>query len=412
MKTIRKAVLATVLAAILTVNAAAQSAPAWLMETEAGESAEALITAADAEQWEQTATIPEDASGLSVGGKGSILVEMDTGAVLFAQNADAPLPIASVTKIMTLLLVMEAIEDGRLAFTDVVTCSETAATYGGSQIWLEPGETMTVDDLLKAIAVVSANDACAAMAEHLDGSVEAFVERMNARAKELGMEHTEFRDCCGLDDTAFSTARDVSIMAGELMKHKEITNYTTIWMDTLRDGKSSLVNTNKLIRYYKGATGLKTGTTSTAGHCLAGTAGRDGLRLCAVILGCASTDERFSGVRTMLDYGFARYALFTPTIDATKLVPIPVRHGVTTTVMPARPILQPVLCKKGEEKKITCEMTLKSEVQAPVAEGEILGRVTVKNNGKTLQVVEIKAAAPVAKMTLSTALCRLWAALA
>ena len=411
MKTLRRTVLAVLLAAVMLITSAAESEPAWLMETEAGEDAEALITAADADKWKQTAVVPEDAGGLTVGGKGSILVEMDTGTVLFAQDADTPLPIASVTKIMTMLLVMEAIEDGRLAFSDTVTCSDTAASYGGSQIWLEPGETMTVDDLMKAIAVVSANDACAAMAEHLDGSVEAFVERMNARAKELGMEHTEFHDCCGLDDTALSTARDVSIMARELMKHKEITTYTTIWMDTLRNGESSLVNTNKLVRFYEGATGLKTGTTATAGHCLAGTAERDGLRLCAVILGCASTDERFSGVRAMLDYGFARYALYTPSVNEKELTPIPVRHGVSPTVSPARPILPPVLCKKGEEKHITCEMTLKSEVQAPVDEGEILGRVTVKNNGKVLQVVEIKAAAPVAKMTLSTALCRLWSAL-
>ena len=411
MKTLRRTVLAVLLAAVMCVNAAAEAASAWLMETEAGEDAEALITAADAEKWKQTATVPENASGLTVGGKGSILVEMDTGTVLFSQNADTPLPIASVTKIMTMLLIMEAIDDGRLAYTDVVTCSETAAAYGGSQIWLEPGETMTVDDLLKAIAVVSANDACAAMAEHLDGSVEAFVERMNTRAAELGMKHTGFHDCCGLDDTALSTARDVSTMARELMKHKEITKYTTIWMDTLRNGESSLVNTNKLVRFYKGATGLKTGTTATAGHCLAGTAERDGMRLCAVILGCASTDERFSGVRAMLDYGFARYALYTPSVDAAKLVPVPVRHGVVSTVRPARPILSPVLCKKGEEKTITCEMTLKSEVNAPVAEEEILGRVTVKNGETTLQVVEIKAAAPVARRTLSTELCRLWAAL-
>ncbi len=411
MKIIYKTTLALLLSLVMTVTAVAETKPAWLMETEAGEDAESLITAADAEKWKQTAAIPEDVSGLAVGGKGSILVEMNTGTVLFAQNADAPLPIASVTKIMTMLLIMEAVDDGRLALTDTVTCSETAASYGGSQIWLEPGETMTVDDLMKAIAVVSANDACAAMAEHLDGSVEMFVERMNTRAKELGMEHTEFHDCCGLDDTALSTARDVSTMARELMKHETITKYTTIWMDTLRGGESSLVNTNKLVRFYEGATGLKTGTTATAGHCLAGTAERNGLRLCAVILGCASTDERFSGVRAMLDYGFARYALYTPSVEEAKLTPIPVRHGTEPTVSPARPILPPVLCKKGEEKEITCEMTLKSEVQAPVSEDEILGRVTVKNKDKTLQVIEIKATAPVAKMTLSTALCRLWAAL-
>ncbi len=397
-----------VLAAVMALSAAAQT---WLMETEAGESAEALITAAEAKKWEQTATVPEKAAELSVGGKGSILIEMSTGTVLFSQNADVPLPIASVTKIMTLLLVMEAIDDGRLSYTDVVTCSETAANYGGSQIWLEPGEKMTVNDLLKAIAVVSANDACAAIAEHLDGSVEAFVSRMNERAKELGMSHTTFRDCCGLDDTATSTARDVSAMARELMKHKDIRRYTTIWMDTLRGGKSSLVNTNKLVRYYKGATGLKTGTTSTAGHCLTGTAERDGMELCAVILGCASTDERFSGVRAMLDYGFARYALFTPSAEEAKLTPVTVRHGLEKTVMPARPVLPPVLCKKGEEKQITCTMTLKSEVQAPVTAGETLGTVTVRRGDEALATYSVKAAGSVARVTFSAALCRLWSSL-
>ena len=408
MKTIVRSILCMLLAAAMTVSATAQT---WLMETEAGEDAEALITAAEAKEWAQTAAVPADESGLSVGGKGSILIEMRTGTVLFSKDADVPLPIASVTKIMTLLLVMEAIDDGRLSYTDVVTCSDTAAQYGGSQIWLEPGEKMTVNDLLKAIAVVSANDACAAVAEHLDGSVEAFVHRMNERAKELGMEHTAFKDCCGLDDTATSTARDVSTMARELMTHEDICRYTTIWMDTLRGGKSSLVNTNKLVRYYKGATGLKTGTTSTAGHCLAGTAKRDGMELCAVILGCASTDERFSGVRAMLDYGFARYTLFTPSVNATKLTPIPVRHGLDKTVSPAQPVLPPVLCKKGEEKQITCTMTLKSEVQAPVTTGETLGTVTVRRGDEALATYSVKAAASVARVTFSAALCRLWSAI-
>ena len=408
MKTIGKTILCICLAAALTVSAAAQT---WLYEQEAGEDSEALVTAAEADKWAQTAAVPAEESGLSIGGKGSILVSMDTGAVLFAQNADAPLPIASVTKIMTLLLVMEALDSGRLALTDVVTCSDTAAQYGGSQIWLEPGETMTVDDLLKAIAVVSANDACAAVAEHLEGSTEAFVMRMNERAKELGMQHTEFRDCCGLDDTAVSTARDVSLMATELMKHKAVTQYTTIWMDTLRGGKSSLVNTNKLVRYYKGATGLKTGTTSTAGYCLAGTATRDGMSLCAVILGCASTDERFSGVRAMLDYGFARYTLFTPSVNEKDLVPVAVKHGVSPTVLPARPILSPVLCKKGEESEIACKMTLKSEVTAPVTAGETLGTVTVTRGKEVVSETPVKAKDAVAKLTFSVALWRLWAAL-
>lgn len=411
MKRLFRTMICLWLAVVLTVSAAAESAPKWLMETEAGENAEELITAADAPQWEEASTVPQEASGLSVGGKGSILIELKTGTVLFEQNADAPLPIASVTKIMTLLLIMEALDSGRLALSDVATCSPEAAQYGGSQIWLEPGETMTVDDLLKAITVVSANDACAVMAEHLEGSTDGFVQRMNERAKALGMTHTEFHDCCGLDDTALSTARDVSLMARELMKHERITQYTTIWMDTLRGGKSSLVNTNKLVRFYKGATGLKTGTTSTAGHCLAGTAERDGLGLCAVILGCASTEERFSGVRAMLDYGFARYALFTPAVNEKELTPVAVRHGVETSVSPKRPILEPVLCRKGEEKTLTCEMTLKKEVHAPVNVGDTLGTVTVKRGKETISTTPVVAETAVARMTLSTALCRLWTSL-
>ncbi len=408
MRKLGRMVLALWIAAAFSLSATAQ---AWLMETEAGEDVKSLITAAEAKQWEQTATVPQEASGLSVGGKGSILVEMDTGTVLFSQDADKELPIASVTKIMTLLLVMEAIDGGRLQYSDVITCSPEAAGVGGSQIWLEAGEKMTVDDLLKAIAVVSANDACAAMAEHLEGSVDGFVLRMNERAKSLGMAHTTFKDCCGLDDTATSTARDVSVMARELMKHKEITKYTTIWMDTLRGGKSSLVNTNKLVRYYKGATGLKTGTTSTAGHCLTGTAERDGLRLCAVILGCASTDERFSGVRAMLDYGFARYAVVTPAFDTRTLMPVTVKHGMTRQVSPTCPSLAPVLCKKGEEKDITCTLTLKQEVQAPVAAGETLGKITVTKGKTTVAVYDVKAKEAVARLTFSAALCRLWATL-
>ncbi len=408
MKSVWKAAICLLLTVVFSLCVSAQT---WLVETEAGEDVNALITGADAPKWAETAASASTDGAPTVGGKGNILIEMDTGTVLFEKDADAPLPIASVTKIMTLLLIMEAMDDGRLAPTDVVTCSPEAAKYGGSQIWLEPGETMTADDLLKAIAVVSANDACAMMAEHLEGSVDGFVMRMNERAKELGMTHTEFHDCCGLDDTALSTARDVSTMARELMKHERITQYTTIWMDTLRGGKSSLVNTNKLVRFYKGATGLKTGTTATAGHCLAGTAERDGMRLCAVTLGCASTDERFAGVRSMLDYGFSHYALFTPSVNEGDLTAVAVRHGVTRQVMPARPILSPVLCKKGEEKKISCHLTLKSTVEAPVAAGETVGTVTVKRGDEVLSETPVKAREAVARMTLSTALCRLWAAI-
>ncbi|MBO5929387.1 MAG: D-alanyl-D-alanine carboxypeptidase, partial [Clostridia bacterium] len=254
-----------------------------------------------AEESVQTAT----GTALTVGGKSAILIDFTSGKVLFQKNEHEKLPIASVTKIMTLLLVMEALDNGMISLTDSVTCSAEAASMGGSQIWLEPGEVMSVHDLVKAAAVVSANDACAALAEHVAGSVEEFVARMNTRAAELGMNDTHFLDCSGLNDEAYSCAYDVAVMSRELMKHPTIKQYTTIWMDTLRDGQSQLVNTNKLVRFYEGITGLKTGTTATAGHNLAATAERNGLALGAVMLGCTTTAERFGGARTLLDYGFA-----------------------------------------------------------------------------------------------------------
>ena len=398
---------ACVLCASLTLGAAGE----WLMETEAGEDARDLILATGADEWQPTANLPADASALSVGGKAALLMDMDTGTVLYEHDADTPLPIASVTKIMTLLLIMEALDGGRLTEDEVVTCSATAAAYGGSQIWLEEGETMTVHDLLKAITVVSANDACAMMAEHLCGSVESFVAAMNSRANELGMTGTEFRDCCGLDDTATSTARDVAIMSRELMKHPDITAYTTIWMDTLRGGQSQLVNTNKMIRFYNGATGLKTGTTAAAGHCLSATAERDGLRLCAVILGCESTDERFGGARTMLDFGFANYAVYTPSVPAEKLTPVPVLHGVEPTVQPTVAPMARVLVRKGDETRVTCAVTLAADVSAPVREGETIGQVTVSLDSEELATYPVTAKTAVPRLTFGAAFCRLWRAL-
>ena len=401
------AVSGCLLCASLPLSAAGE----WLMETEAGEDARELILATGAEEWTRAANLPADASGLSVGGKAALLMDMDTGTVLYEHDADTKLPIASVTKIMTLLLILEALDGGRLTEDETVTCSATAAAYGGSQIWLEEGETMTVHDLLKAITVVSANDACAMMAEHLCGSVEAFVAAMNARAKELGMTGTDFHDCCGLDDTATSTARDVAIMSRALMDHPDITAYTTIWMDTLRGGQSQLVNTNKMIRFYNGATGLKTGTTATAGHCLSATAERDGLRLCAVILGCESTDERFGGARTMLDFGFANFAVYTPSVPAERLTPVPVLHGVEPTVQPTAAPMARVLVKKGDEARVTCTVTLAQDVTAPVREGETLGEVTVSLDGETLATYPLTAKTAVPRLTFGAAFLRLWQAL-
>lgn len=358
----------------------------------------------DESVWMPTAAAISEAA-LAVGGKSAVLMEQQSGTVIFEKNSHEKLPIASVTKIMTLLLTMEALEGKLININDMVTCSATAASMGGSQIWLEEGEQMSVDHLLKAAAVVSANDACAALAEHICGTVDGFVARMNERAAELGMKDTKFLDCSGLNDEAYSSARDVAVMARELMKHEEIQKYTTVWMDTLRDGKSQLVNTNKLVRHYKGATGLKTGTTSAAGHCLAATAERDGIAFVAVILGCETTDERFGGARAMLDYGFANYTLYTQMPDVADA--IAVENGVMPFVAIKADAFKPLLLRKGQEKQLVPTMDLPTSVKAPVEKGQIVGRYTLSLDNKKVTEVPIRAVETVEKMTVWHAFGRL-----
>lgn len=381
-----------------------------ITDTEEGVEASVLIKEDDT-VWE-TLALPTDAAALDIKGKGAVLMDIATGTVLYEKDSTVHLPIASVTKIMTLLLVMEAIDDGFLSYTDTLTCSPTAASMGGSQIWLEPGEQMTVDDLLKAACIVSANDACAMLAEHIAGSIEGFVARMNTRADELGMKDTNFLDCSGLNDEAYSCARDVALMSCELMRaHPDIVRYTTVWMDTLRGGKSQLVNTNKLVKHYAGATGLKTGTTSKAGHNLSATATREGLSLCAVMLGCDTTDDRFGGCRKLLDYGFANYTLYTPDLTALPLSPIPVLRGVSETVQPTLPTPRPLLLKKGQEKQIETMLTLAADVEAPVEKGQIVGEATVKLDGEVLDTYDAVTADRVERLTAWRALLWLFAAL-
>ena len=258
------------------------------------------------------------AEGLEVQAKSALLMDVATGTILYEKNAHEPLPPASVTKVMTMLLIMEAIDSGSLSYSDTVTTSEAAAAKGGSQVFLKVGETMSVSEMLKSIAVSSANDCACAMAEHIAGSEAAFVERMNERAKELGLNDTHFVNCTGLDDgpdaaNHRTSAHDIAVMSRELLaRHPDITKYTTIWMDTIRGGAFGLSNTNKLIRFYPGATGLKTGFTSTAGYCLSATAKREDLELIAVVMGCESAKIRTAACKSMLDYGFAGYALVTP----------------------------------------------------------------------------------------------------
>ena len=315
---------------------------------------------------------------LEVAGKSALLMDITTGTVLYEKNAHERLPPASVTKIMTLLLIMEAIDGGDLDWEDTVTVSETAAAKGGSQVYLKVGETMSVRDMVKSIAVSSANDCACAMAELLAGSEGAFVEKMNRRAQELGMENTHFVNCTGLDDDPSAkdhrtTAYDIALMSRELMlHHPDIQTYTTIWMDSVRGGSFGLSNTNKLIRFYQGATGLKTGYTSQAGHCLSATARRGQMHLVAVVLGADSSAERFSACRTMLDYGFANFSLLSPQVGENRVA---VRLGQEKTVRAVPGGDTNLLLEKGVKPQVKIE--LEESVPAPVSQGQALGTMTV-----------------------------------
>ena len=344
------------------------------------------------------------AEGLDVPAPSAILMDAATGTVLYEKNADEKLPPASVTKIMTLLLVMEALDSGSIGWGDMVTASEAAAAKGGSQVYLEVGEQMSMDEMLKSVVVSSANDCATALAEHVAGSEAAFVEKMNVRAAELGMENTHFVNCTGLDDGEnasehLTTARDIAIMSRELLTHEEIKKYTTIWMDTVRNGQFGLSNTNKLVRFYEGTTGLKTGYTSTAGHCLSASAERDGMELIAVVLHCESSTDRFRSAKALLDYGFANYAL-ADTRPEEPLQPIRVILGEESTLTPVLQQTAPILIEKGELAGITKTVTLCQEVEAPVAAGQQLGTLTLSTSTRTLAEIPIIAPQAIEKLTL------------
>ena len=344
------------------------------------------------------------AEGLDVPAPSAILMDAATGTVLYEKNADEKLPPASVTKIMTLLLVMEALDSGSIGWGDMVTASEAAAAKGGSQVYLEVGEQMSMDEMLKSVVVSSANDCATALAEHVAGSEAAFVEKMNARAAELGMENTHFVNCTGLDDgdnasEHLTTARDIATMSRELLTHEEIKKYTTIWMDTVRNGQFGLSNTNKLVRFYEGTTGLKTGYTSTAGHCLSASAERDGMELIAVVLHCESSTDRFRSAKALLDYGFANYAL-ADTRPEEPLQPVRVILGEESTLTPVLQQTAPILVEKGELAVITKTVTLCQEVEAPVAAGQQLGTLTLSTSTRTLAEIPIIAPQASEKLTL------------
>lgn len=354
----------------------------------------------------------EGQNGLALNVKSAILMEVSTGQVLYELGPDELMPPASITKVMTMLLVMEALEAGKLRPEDMISCSEHAATMGGSQIWLEPNEQMSVDDLLKATAISSANDAAVLLGEAVAGSEEGFVTLMNRRTKELGMNNTTFLNACGLDEAGHqSTARDIALMSCALLRYDKIKEYSTVWMDSLRGGATQLVNTNKLVRFYDGATGLKTGTTNGAGSCLSASAKRGELELVAVVLGAPTSDDRFAGARKLLDFGFANYAMATPPSIAEQLTPVKVLGGVKPEVRVTCDTPRPIVVKQGDEQKLEQKVMLAPDVQAPVEEGQLLGRVILSLEGAQIAEYPLKAAETVEKMTFWNGMKTLFSAL-
>lgn len=319
-----------------------------------------------------------------------------TGEVLYEDNADEKLRPASVTKVMTLLLVMEALEDGRIGWDDMVTTSAAAAAKGGSQIYLEENEQLPLTEMLKSVVVSSANDCACALAEHIAGSEAAFVQRMNERAQELGMANTHFANCTGLDDGPdanehLTTARDIAIMSRELLKHEKIKEYTTIWMDTVRNGEFGLSNTNKLVRFYDGTTGLKTGYTSGAGYCLSASAERGGMELIAVVMHCKTSPDRFESAKALLNYGFANYALVDPMENLT-IEPVPVVLGRQELVQVQAQGAGTILIDKALAGSVTCAVELDESVTAPVLKGQQLGTLRVEAGGRLLREIALAAA--------------------
>jgi len=343
------------------------------------------------------------AAAPEVAAKSALLMDVATGTVIYESNSHEPLAPASVTKVMTMLLIMEAIDSGKIRWEDMVTASEAAAAKGGSQIFLKVGETMSVADMVKSIAVSSANDCACAMAEHLAGSEASFVEQMNTRAKELGMEDTRFVNCTGLDDSEEAkehktSAYDIALMSRQLLKyHPDIKKFTTIWMDTVRDGTFGLSNTNKMIRFYSGATGLKTGFTSGAGYCLSASAQREGMELIAVVMGCESSQIRFAACKSMLDYGFANFAVIEPELPEEATVPVKLGHEETVAAVPGN--ADALLIDKAQRSMVTTQITLEETVTAPVSKGQRLGTMTIKAGERTLAEIPLVAETAIERLS-------------
>ncbi len=353
--------------------------------------------------------LPARAEGLEVTAPSAVLMEASTGQVLFEKDPHALRSCASITKVMTLCLVFQALDSGQLSLDQTLTASAHAASMGGSDIWLEEGESMTVDDLIKATVIMSANDAAVVLAEAVSGSEEAFVAQMNEKAQQLGMNDTVFKNCNGLDEEGHVTsAYDVALMSRELIRHEKVFDYTLTWMDSVRGGETQLVNTNKLIRGYPGITGLKTGTTGQAGSCITATAEREGLSLIAVVLGADSTDHRFQDAAALLDYGFAGWKATVP--EAPALEPVPVARGMEPQVEPVLGEMPTLLLKAGEAGEVETAVTYE-ELTAPVTRGDVIGQVTCTVDGSVMAQVDITAGEDVAQVTFFGVLSHLVQAL-
>ena len=353
--------------------------------------------------------LPARAEGLELTAPSAVLMEASTGRVLFEKDPHALRSCASITKVMTLCLVFEALDNGRLSLDQTLTASAHAASMGGSDIWLEEGEAMSVDDLIKATVIMSANDAAVVLAEAVSGSEEAFVAQMNEKAQQLGMNDTVFKNCNGLDEEGHVTsAYDVALMSRELIRHEKVFDYTLTWMDSVRGGETQLVNTNKLIRSYPGITGLKTGTTGQAGSCITATAERNGLSLIAVVLGADSTDHRFQDAAALLDYGFAGWKATVP--ESPALEPVPVARGMEPQVEPVLGEMPTLLLKAGEAGEVETTVTYE-ELTAPVTRGDVIGQVTCTVDGSVMAQVDITAGEDVAQVTFFGVLSHLVQAL-
>ncbi len=350
--------------------------------------------------FDATETVAGVGEKLEIPAKSCILMEVNTGEILYESESHLKLPPASITKVMALLLVMEAIDAGQLSLDTMLTASPYACSMGGSQIWLEPNEQMSVNDLLKAAVIGSANDATVMLGEALAGSEEGFVAMMNERAGQLGLTDTTFLNSTGLDaDGHVTSAHDIAVMSRELIKHELIKNYSTVWMDSLRGGESELVNTNKLVRFYQGCTGLKTGTTSGAGACLSATAERDGLELVAVVMGAANSNDRFNSARKLLDYGFANYTFVTVTVSPEDLREIPISGGTLNRVASVCNEEKGFLIEKKNLKTLTTETELPKTLKAPISKGQQIGVTRVFSDGREIGTVKIVAKEGVEKLT-------------